>query len=168
MGSDRLSAETFERLFNDKYEQLYYFAYDYVNDGETAKDIVSEVFATVWRGRDRITEKNLSGYLHTIVRNQCLDLLRDRQRQMDMMDGYVESMELDDDYWDEREQRIRQLQDEIRQLPPRTQWMLKEKYYNGRSYKELAELLGITPDGIKKLVSRTYAHLRDRLNAKKD
>ena len=163
-----LSEKTFEQLFNDMYERLYYFAYDYVADGETAKDIVSEVFAVVWRNRERIRERNLKSYLHKSVRNRCLDHLRSQQRLADTTETYMESLAEDDDSWDEREQRICQLQQEIRQLPPRTQWMLKEKYYNGRTYQELSEMLGITPEGIKKMVIRTYAQLRDRLNAKKD
>lgn len=166
MDSGNLTARTFEQLFNDKYEQLYYFAYDYVSDGETAKDIVSEAFAALWKGRDRITEKKLNSYLHISVRNRCLDHLRTGQHQMVSAEDYQESL-LQDEDWEVQEQRIRQLQEEIRLLPPRTQWMLKEKYYNGHSYKELSELLGISPDGIKKLVSRTYSTLRDRLNAKK-
>ncbi|MCD7941346.1 MAG: hypothetical protein LUH50_15555 [Bacteroides intestinalis] len=48
MSNDIITTQDFERLFREYYSRLYYFAYDYVEDIETSKDIVSEVFATVW------------------------------------------------------------------------------------------------------------------------
>ncbi|MBO4536602.1 MAG: sigma-70 family RNA polymerase sigma factor, partial [Bacteroidales bacterium] len=44
--------------------------------------------------------------------------------------------------------------------------MLKEKFLNGKTYKELSDLLGITPDGVKKMVSRTYDDLREKISKK--
>lgn len=167
MKTDRLNAKTFEQLFNDKYEQLYYFAYDYVVDGETAKDIVSEVFANVWNNRESIVLDNINSYLHISVRNKCLDYLNTTKRLINYDVLKAERLPDNDDEWERREAYLSLLQEEIRLLPARTQWMLKEKYYNGRSYKELSEMLGITTEGIKKLVTRTYNELRDRLNAKK-
>lgn len=169
MGDFVIKAKSFEKLFNEKYEQLYYFAYDYVVDEDTAKDIVSEMFTMVWKNRYNISTEKINSYLHTAVRNRCLDYLRKEKRKNHFEEVYPTLYsEVDDDSWREREERIKELQIAIRQLPERTQWVLKQRYEEHRSYQELADELGITLNGMKKLINRTFTQLRDTLNAKKD
>lgn len=160
-----LNAKEFEALFNEKYEQLYYFAFDYVEDGDIARDIVSDVFTAIWLSRERIVLTNINSYLYVSVKNRCLDYLRELRR-LDTTERTLPDDLSDDTDWEERETEIRQLQEEIRHLPIKAQWMLKEKFFNGRSYKEMAEMLGITVDGVKKIVTRAYSQLRKRMTVK--
>ena len=164
MSSTILNAQVFERLFDEKYDQLYYFAYDFLNDAEAAKDIVSDVFADIWRKRERLITSSLNSYLYICVKSRCLDHLRLVRRQDEASEEFLHlSRQGEDEEWDEREERIRRLEKEIEKLPERTQLMLKEKYFNGRSYQELADILGISPNGVKMMVTRTYSLLRERL-----
>ena len=169
MRENIINAQIFEKLFIEKYEQLYYFAYDYVVDEDTAKDIVSETFTMVWKNRLNISSEKINSYLHTAVRNRCLDYLRKEKRKNHFEEAYPTLYsEVEDDSWQEREERISELQDAIRQLPERTQWVLRQRYEEHRSYQEIADELDISLNGMKKLMNRTFTQLRDSLNAKKD
>lgn len=169
MSSTIISAQMFEKLFTEKYEQLYYFAFDYVMEEDAARDIVSEMFTQVWKKRNQIEYTKINSYLHTAVRNRCLDYLRHEKRKNRFEEAYPTLYsEVDDDSWIEREERITELQNAIRQLPERTQWVLKQRYEEHRSYQELADELDISLNGMKKLMNRTFTQLRDLLNAKKD
>lgn len=169
MRENIINAQIFEKLFIEKYEQLYYFAYDYVVDEDTAKDIVSETFTMVWKNRLNISSEKINSYLHTAVRNRCLDYLRKEKRKNHFEKAYPTLYsEVEDDSWQEREERISELQDAIRQLPERTQWVLRQRYEEHRSYQEIADELDISLNGMKKLMNRTFTQLRDSLNAKKD
>lgn len=164
-----INAQIYEQLFKDKYEQLYYFAYDYVTDEDVARDIVSEMFTQVWKKRQDIDISKINSYLHMAVRNRCLDYLRLVKRKNRFEEAYPTLYtEIDDDSWREREERIAELQAAIRLLPERTQWVLRQRYEEHRSYQDLADELGITLNGMKKLMNRTFTQLRDTLNAKKD
>lgn len=169
MDNQVINAQIYERLFREKYEQLYYFAYDYVVDEEVARDIVSEVFVEIWKKRYNIDTVKLNAYLHMAVRNRCLDHLRLVKRKNRFEEAYPTLYhEVDDNSWIEREKRITELQNAIKQLPERTQWVLKQRYEEHRSYQEIADELGISLNGMKKLMNRTFTQLRDSLNAKKD
>ena len=161
-----LTAERFEQLFRERYDQLYYFAYDYVRDGVVAEDIVSEVFTAVWNRRESLSSGNLNSYLHVSVRNRCFDYLRNRKRATFLEEFRAEHLPQSDEDWQDWEDKISALQQELQSLPERTLLMLKEKFLNGKTYKELSDLLGISPDGVKKLVSRTYDDLREKITKK--
>ena len=164
-----IDTQLFERLFNEKYEQLYYFAFDYVVDEEAARDIVSDAFANIWKNHKQIDASKINSYLHMAVRNRCLDYLRKEKRKDRFEEAYPRLYsEIDSEEWREREERIAELMAAVRELPERTQWVLRQRYEERRSYQEIADELGISLNGMKKLMSRTFVQLRDTLNAKND
>ena len=44
--------------------------------------------------------------------------------------------------------------------------MLHLRFFEQKNNQEVADLLGITIDGVKKIVQRSFAQLRDSLNEK--
>jgi len=169
MAAHSLNAQTFEQLFYEKYEQLYFFAYDYIWDEEASRDIVSESFGLLWRHRERIDIAKANSYMHTVVHNKCMDFLRTEKRRNRFEEAYPQlHNEVDSTEWMEREERIAEVMAAVRRLPERTQWVLRQRYEGHRSYQEIADELGISINGMKKLISRTFQQLREALNAKKD
>lgn len=162
-----LHKSEFEKLFDEKYKQLYYFAFDYLKEGDECRDIVSEVFAAIWNRRSKIDRKRIDSYLYSSVRNKCIDHLRQKNRIHRMVKEYpLLFCEIDDEDWQEKEQRIQLMQAEIKKMSSRTRYVLHEKYFNERSYKEIADLLGISVDGVSKILTRAFAQLRKICNAK--
>lgn len=162
-----LHERDFKKLFVEKYKQLYYFAFDYLKDGDECRDIVSEVFAAVWNRHSKIDRKKIDSYLYSSVRNKCIDHLRQKDHIRKMSKEYpLLFCEIDDEDWQEKEQRIQLIQTEIKKMSSRTRYVLYEKYFNDRSYKEIAALLGISVDGVSKILTRAFARLRKICNAK--
>lgn len=159
-----ITQREFEKLYNDKYMQLYYLAYDYVGDEELSRDIVGEVFARMWKMRDRLQTETLGSYLYVSVRNLSLDHLHKQKQKTNFEKEFacsLEEFEVDD--WEARDDRIRQMQHELKQMPERVQLVLKERFFNERSNQEVASQIGITEAGVKKLITRAFAHLRRRI-----
>jgi RNA polymerase sigma-70 factor (ECF subfamily) len=44
-------------LYNTYYERLYYFSMHYINDEETVKDILQDVFSGVWEKKETFSER---------------------------------------------------------------------------------------------------------------
>ena len=51
------STYDFEEVYRKYYLRLYYFAYDFVEDIDISKDIVNEVFETVWKNWQQIDQE---------------------------------------------------------------------------------------------------------------
>ena len=157
----------FERLFKENFERLYYHAYDFVHDEDVAKDVVSDVFVNVWQLRDTIDMNRVLSYLYTSVRNRCIDHLGRNKRLVPLIDEIAGIMDTyEDNQWEEHEHRIRELRHQLNQLPERARNVLMMRFYEQKSNQEVAEMLGITIDGVKKIVQRTFAQLRISLDEK--
>ena len=53
-------------------------------------------------------------------------------------------------------------------LPPRSRHVLEKCYYQHQTYKQVADELGITTDGVKKHITKSMAVLRAYFNIIKD
>lgn len=164
-----ITKSEYERLFRDYYTKLYYFAYDYVADIEVGKDIVSTVFATVWNERERMEVNSLVSYLYTSVRNQCLNHLRQTNRMEEYREFCLQSQDeySTEEEWQAMEQQIAEMQSEIEKMSPRTRYVLTECYFHDKKYKEVAEVLGVSSDGVKKHIVKAFALLREHFHVKK-
>lgn len=157
-----------EQLFNDNYQRLFYYAYDLTNDEEVSKDLVNESFASLLEKIDELKEDHLDGYLFVSIRNRCFSYL-EKQRREDRYRDYCMTTftEEDEEYWKTMEDRIKEMNEEIEQMPERTQFILKQCYFEDHSYKEVANMLGITSDGVKHHIVKAFQKLRMRFNVKK-
>jgi RNA polymerase sigma-70 factor (family 1) len=165
---DVISEQEFETLFHDYYTRLYYFAYDFVSDIEVSKDIVSDVFTLVWENRAGIDKEKLIGYLFISVRNHCLNHLRKQKTSDDYLNFCLQVIQEEgDDSWEDLESRIAEMTKEINKMPARTRYILEECYYHHKKYKEVAEVLEISSDGVKKHISKAFSLLRSHFNVKK-
>ena len=65
----------FEELFKKNYSKLYYVALDWVEDEESAKDLVNDLFAELWKQYERLQDENVEGYLFQSLRNRCINYI---------------------------------------------------------------------------------------------
>ena len=66
----------FEKIYTENYTRLYYYALHIVNEEETAKDILNDVFTALWNNIETIDLSKINAYLMTSVRNRSVDHLR--------------------------------------------------------------------------------------------
>jgi|GEM_PF-69767 len=152
----------FERLFKDHYARLYYYALTFIDDTETCRDIVSDVFETLWQEYDTIRRDTLTAYLYACVKNRCIDLLRRRSVKERYVTFYSLDLKgglLNTDA--EEQERIARIEKVIEHMPAQRQFVLKECFYHKKTYKEVADILGITTEGIKKHIKTALKNLRD-------
>ena len=167
MGDKIITTKEFEKLFCENYSRLYYFAYDFVEDIEISKDIVSDVFASIWSDKKRMEKDKVIGYLYVSVRNQCFNHLKKQKNKEKLFDSAESLNGEDDEEWSAMEERIDKMTEIMDKMPPRTRYVLEECYYHNKKYREVAEILGITTDGVKKHIVKAFALLRQHFDIKK-
>jgi RNA polymerase sigma-70 factor (family 1) len=160
-------AKAFERLYYAMFNKLIKFSVHYVNHKEVAEEIVSEVFVNCWKNRKEMGDvQNPESYLYIAVRNQSLKHCRKFSR------AYM--VELDEnefrltDFADpskkiERKELHRQLDEAIETLPAQARMIFRMIKENGLKYKEVAQILNISPRTVQTQLFRAIAKLRDAL-----
>lgn len=159
---------SFEQLYKTHYAPLYYYAFRFITDGETCKDIVNDVFEKAWQNFGKLNPETAGAYLYAQVRNRCIDHLRHQQVEEQYADFYRAITEEDmETSPDEREERIRRMEALVEQLKDPTRTILKECYYGNKKYREVAEDFGISTNGVKKHIMKALKMLREEFGVRK-
>lgn len=139
----------YKTLFESYYDRLHRLALLITRSKELSEEIVSDVFIALWRNRSNALDiGNLRLYLYVATRNTAMNYQKKLQKKsivrLDELD-----VELTDPYTDpeqafvtkEMDARIRAA---IDALPPRCKMVFKLVKEDGLSYKEAAEVLGLS------------------------
>ena len=158
----------FEQLYKANYARLYYYAFQFISDAETCKDIVNDVFEKTWNLYESLQQETITAYLYANVRNKCIDHLRHSLVKEQYADFYkaVTQEEADNDF-SEREERIARIEKVIEELTDPTKTILKECYYENKKYQEVADEFGISTNGVKKHIMKALRLIREEFGIKK-
>ncbi len=160
----------FKQLFDEYYSSLCFYAHSIINDIDLSQDIVSDCFVRIWEKKETIEiSSSIKHYLLLSVRNSIYSYLRspeNRKTDIDSIKNKLEAIPIEE-YNLEKEANIKYLSSLIEKLPEQRKKILKLAAYNGKTYREIAQMLGITENTVNKQMSRAYRFLREQLEAKK-
>ena len=155
--------ERFRELFLAMHPKLIRYATTLMGDADEAKDMVSEVFGKAWQEFDSLNDE-ASAWLYTATRNGCLNRLKHQQVEQSHIEAIVLATQADVDngYW-EHEALLQKAEAIARSLPEPTCTVLRLCYWEKKTYREVAEQLGISPDTVKKHISKALQMLREEM-----
>ena len=145
---------------------MYRMAFSMVENADDAKDAVNQVFTQMWRGKPKVSDDSVRGYLLAATRNQCLHTLRQRQLQRQMEEELQRDKAEHQD--EEREELLQELQQIIEDnLTEQDKRVLQLHYNEEMTYAETASVLGISTAAVNKHITRSLSKIRQSLkNAK--
>lgn len=157
----------FEELFKQNYSRLFYYALDCVEDEEASRDIVSEVFGEAWTRRDQLCGADMVAYLVRSVRNRSLNYLKHKT----VVENYRRTVQavreqLVEEDVEVHEARLQVVDAVMKNLSPQTREIFQLCYYEGKTYAETAELVGLGTGAVHKHVSKALAAFRQAFCAK--
>lgn len=157
----------FEQLFEAQYSQLYRFALSRVNQKEIAEDIVADAFEYLWRNRlFESVHPTPEAVLFSIVRSRCIDYFRHEEVKNTYENYTKETNRLSEEMnlWDTHQERIGRIQAAIELLPPQAKEAFKQCFLHGRTYKEAARAMNLSPNTVKTHISKALAFVRETVN----
>jgi RNA polymerase sigma-70 factor, ECF subfamily len=154
-------------LFKSNFKELCYFAVQYIKDSDIAKDLVQEVFFSLWQKKESIDlSKPVKSYLTSAVRNKCFNYIRDHKKFSDTIleseDQYITSLYKQPDKLIEEELR-KKINSSIEELPGRCREVFLLSRYEHLKYQEIAAKLNISVKTVETQMSKALQHFRIRL-----
>lgn len=160
--------KAFEEIYARYWEKLSVYVLKAIRSQEDAMDIVQEVFISIWKRRDTIQIPGpLAAYLYRSVRNGSISYIERHLKEQ----GFLTSLAAHAAHLDlthapsvlevtELEQRLNAA---INRLPVKMQEIFRLSRFENRSYREIAEALGIAETTVKKQVSNALKSIRSDL-----
>lgn len=156
--------EAFGQMFTEMYPRMVCYASQLTGDGEEARDIVSEVMEQAWKHFEQLDEADRGGWIYTAVRNTCLNRMKHLQVERDNAKALYEATLADvKSNYREHEALLQKAETIARSLPEPTCTILRLCYYEHLTYREVALQLGISPDTVKKHISKALRTLREAM-----
>lgn len=167
--------QAFDQLLTQFREQVVNTMYRMVGRRADAEDLAQEVFVRIYQARKRYAATaKFSTWLFQIVRNLAFNYVRDQRRQKIV---HLTTGEEEDDWENKFAEPSNQapaarletleLQDAIKQilddLPPQQRAAIVLARFEGKQYREIAEILEVSVAAVKMLVQRGKSTLAKRL-----
>ncbi len=172
IGEDKLGVrikkrnlDAFHELYETSFLPLQRYAMRYLYDWKQAEDLVQDAFLSLWSHPERYDEKkSIFYYMLGIIRNNCLNYLRDLEIQCKHQDKIIEAMlfsgiaepETDDDIYG----RLKAILDT---LPEKQKEVVLLHIVEKKKIKEIAVRMNIAETTVKTHFKRAMAILRGNL-----
>ncbi|MFZ4547092.1 MAG: RNA polymerase sigma-70 factor [Bacteroidales bacterium] len=139
----------FERLFEKYFGPLCIQANKILKDMDAAEDIVQEFFYNFWKNRETFSIKlNLNAYLYQSIQNNALHYLQ----HLTIRQEYAQQVELQfkDGMLGEMQQNLEMSElnkiigSTLQQMPKRCSMIFRMNRFEGKKYREIAEILSIS------------------------
>jgi RNA polymerase sigma factor (sigma-70 family) len=157
------------RLYAEHGSALRAFLTRRVRKPPDAAELTQEVYLRMLRLEDSSIIENPEAYLYTVASNLAKEHSRLEGRAgtaLDIEDALIQQQLADlPSFGNEldTQQRIKRLQEVLRQLPAKCQAAVVLQYWDGLSYEEIAQRLGISAHMVKKYLSQALLHCRKRM-----
>jgi len=154
----------FKELFHLYYKRLCRFAFLFLQSKEVSEEVVSDVFFNIWGKREQLNpEGNIRSLLYTAVRNNAIDYRRGKtiniQDNINVYELKIEDTETDTEIDIELYQK--RLQKSFDLLPDRCKMIARLHFNDELSYKEIAEILKISPYTVKAQIVIAINKIKD-------
>lgn len=155
--------QAFEPLYRRYFEGIFRFVYQRLDDADTAKDLTQQVFIKALEKLDKYEDRGLpfSSWLYRIAFNELNQHFRNnsKDRCLNLESAGVEEImeEMNEDRY---EPYIEKLVEVMQQLEPENQALIEMRFFERRSFREIADILELTENNAKVRLYRLLEKLK--------
>jgi len=159
-----------ERTFAEQRAPLTRYATRLLGNADRARDVVQDAFVRLLAQPAEAVEGHAVEWLFTVCRNRAMDVLRKEGRMRRFDPGQAERVRAEEPRPGrllEREETQAAVLRLIERLPPNQQEVVRLKFQNGFSYKEISRITELSVGNVGFLIHTAVAKLRAEFAAQK-
>jgi RNA polymerase sigma-70 factor, ECF subfamily len=172
------STKAFEELFYRLKDRLYNFLFfAYLKDSDLSNEAVQNTMIRLWKEKKRYEPgHNFQSWIFTIARNNAIDILRERNRNLKKFVRFEPQANDDGNYInniyetssENPEERIitndmlELLEKNIGKLPPQYRQIFTLRYLDGLSFNEIVKITGMNRNTLTSYANRGLKILQDK------
>lgn len=145
---------------------MYRLALRITLNSQEAEDVVQDVIVKVWGMRDQMDAvTNLEAYIMRMTRNIALDRQKLKANNTESIEGIDLASENSIEKNIEKEERLQSIRDVMSQLPEKQRTAMQLRDFEGRNYKDIAQVMDVTEDQVKVYIFRARQFVKTRLTS---
>lgn len=160
-----INKENFEQIYLQYWEGMFAFCLKNIQDEEVAKEIVQEVFKSLWERRDDLRLKEVERYLIRAVKLKTFEYIRNKVTRQHHLENFSNNAQ---NYYleypliaEELSQKISTL---VNKLPAQCKNVFQMSRDQGLTNKEIANKLLISERAVEYHISKALKTLKTELN----
>ena len=158
----------FEELYDRYKVALYLHAKRMLQDEDETKDVIQEVFTTLWHKKDELfISSSVKSYLYSAVRNKVLNILAHQKFEVKYLNSLQQVINLGEMSLEEslmERELINIIEREVDLLPAKMREVFVMSRRDHLSHKEIADKLNISDKTVKKQIGNAIKILRPKIS----
>lgn len=142
-------------------DNLYRFVVKNLKDEHMSRDIIQDTFEKLWMKLEDVSGLKVKSYLFTSAYHTMIDHIRKEKRYVDVETATISEPSHNGHYSDLGEV----LENAVRLLPNDQKAVLMLRDYEGYSYKEIADITGLSESQVKVYIYRARVFLKNHIGS---
>lgn len=157
------SDEAYGELFNRHWQHVYNMVYSRVGHHAVTEEMAQDIFLKLWEKRAELSIDNFSAYLYTCVKHRCLNYIEAQITRKKYWEHYRKFLPLQE-YSTDRTIAYNDLKEALEKglatIPEKSKIIFTLNRLEGRSVKEIAVQMNLTPKAIQYHITRSAKELK--------
>lgn len=157
--SNRMTEKEYNKCVDLYADNLFRFIVKNLEHTEDARDVVQNAFEILWKHCSDVPFEKAKSYLFTVAYHNMIDHVR-KVKRITLVDQFKEEEKIS-------EQRIHNAKNVLEQALNRLSEVQRSlvllKDYEGYSYEEISNIMGLNPSQVKVYLHRARIHLKNYL-----
>jgi RNA polymerase sigma factor (sigma-70 family) len=154
-----MTEKEYNQCVNQYADNVFRFIVKNLRHEEDARDIVQTAFEKLWRNRETVEEGKSKSYLFTVAYNQMIDHIR-KNKRIQLKDAFTEDGRMQHQT---NGNLKKALMEALNRLNETQKSLVMLKDYEGYSYEEIGEIMGLNESQVKVYLHRARLTLRNYL-----
>jgi RNA polymerase sigma factor (sigma-70 family) len=155
-----MTEKEYNQCVNQYADNVYRFIVKNLRHEEDARDIVQTAFEKLWRNREAVENEKSKSYLFTVAYNQMIDHIR-KNKRIQLKDEFAEDGRVQQASNNQNLKKT--LMEALNRLNETQKSLVMLKDYEGYSYEEIGEIMGLSGSQVKVYLHRARLTLREYL-----
>ena len=151
----------------ERYERpLCQYAYSLLRNADVAREVVQDTFLKLCKQGQRRVESKIPAWLYRVCRNRAVDVIRKETRMTTLTESHeavLASRDRSPDQMAEMHDQTSHLLTFLRELPQNQREVIRLKFQQQMSYRQIAEVTALSESNIGYLIHTGIKNLRGQM-----
>ena len=155
-----------EELMENEGKKVFNMILRMVRQRQEAEDLFQEVFMAFYENIEKVQESALKSYLYRIAYNKTLNKIKGRKRDLKFMMGQLNQPQVAAEKESVVGKQNKLIRESLALLKPQEALLIELQFFQGKSYREISEIIGKSESAVDSRLVRAKKKLHDILESK--